>query len=26
VWTLLGVSEEDAMMAAGLKVLQPADR
>ena len=26
VWTLLGVSEEDAMAAAGLKVLQPADR
>jgi hypothetical protein len=26
VWTLLGVSEEDAMSAVGLKVLQPADR
>jgi len=26
VWTLLGVPEEDAMSAAGLKVLQPADR
>ncbi len=26
VWTLLGVSEEEAMTAAGLKVLQPADR
>ena len=24
VWTLLGVSEEDAMAAAGLKVVQPA--
>lgn len=24
VWTLLGVSEEDAMTAAGLKVVQPA--
>lgn len=26
VWTLLGVSEEDAMSAVGLKVVQPADR
>jgi hypothetical protein len=26
VWSLLGVSEEDAMAAAGLPVLQPADR
>lgn len=26
VWTLLGVSEEDAMSDAGLKVVQPADR
>jgi hypothetical protein len=26
VWTLPGVPEEDAMSAAGLKVLQPADR
>jgi len=24
VWTLLGVSEEDVMLAAGLKVVQPA--
>jgi hypothetical protein len=24
VWTLLGVSEEDAMVAVGLKVVQPA--
>jgi hypothetical protein len=26
VWTLLGVLEEDAISAAGLKVLQPAVR
>ncbi len=26
VWTLLGVSEEDAMSAAGLKMLQSAER
>jgi hypothetical protein len=26
VWSLLGVSEEDAMAAAGLPVLQAADR
>ena len=26
VWSLLGVSEADAMVAAGLPVLQPADR
>lgn len=24
VWTLLGVSEEDAMLAAGLRVVSPA--
>jgi Protein of unknown function (DUF2442) len=26
VWSLLGVSEEEAMVAAGLQVLQPVDR
>ena len=26
VWSLLGVSEEEAMAAAGLQVLQPVDR